>query len=195
MIFPPIRIQQANSHQATNGPFGVDINTGTRYFAAVLLQEVYEARRYMAWYWLPLIPVFVAALFFGIFALSAAPIWMLLAGRQVLPFTSVREDRELFGQALEIAAIEHFYQRPDMAKEYRLQARSMLLETSSYKEKGFWSSIPAIPATVQWSDENASIDAMVDLLKTRAGEAKAYVADNIDSLTEWRPLGDESQGY
>jgi hypothetical protein len=211
MNFPPIKIiNDRSSELAQNTAMGIRIATGTRYFAAVLLQEHYECIRYMAWFWT--YPLLIAtgaiiAHYFGYvipinlslgLAASALAIMMAVA-RGLLPFN--KDASELMGQAVEIAAIEHFYQRGDMTTEYRLQARSMIRMDSSYSQRGYWPDIEKIdPAVFTNADViagtlNASIDAMVALLETKRGNAKSYVDANLKRLTKWRPLGEESKGY
>jgi len=161
-----INIVTSDRDFAQNGPTGIVIHTGTRYFAAVLLQEYYEFWRYAFWFWA--VPVVLGAALgfaFGpLYVLAAVP-FMLLVGRKIIPFNL--HERELTGQAIEIAAIKDFYGRQDMTDEYRLQARSMVRSDSSYKEKGYWPDIPAIDPVVYTNAmavagiSEPSIDAMI----------------------------------
>lgn len=206
-IFPPIKIVTEARHSAQNSLTGVRITTGTRYFAAVLAQEVYEARRFMAWGWLPflmlgalagLLPLEIGPRI-GVFA--SALVWLMLAGKQVVPFRSSREKREVMGQAIELAAIRLIYERPNMESEYRLQARSMVRSDSPYKAKGFWPDIPALDPTVYTNTEalalmdHPSVTAMIALLKEQQADAEAYVRARAKTLIKWRALGEESLGY
>ncbi len=203
-----IKIVENDRHFAQNGPTGITINTGTRYFAAVLLQEWYEFVRYAAWFWgLPAI-FFAAAggAYFAGFgnnvagALAGAGISaMILVSARLLPFNVA--DRELNGQAIEIAAIRYFYGRKGMDAEYRLQARSMIRIDSPYVAKGYWPDVePINPA--EYTNEMAlagiphpSIDKIISMLKAREPFAKRYVLKHWDKLTKWQPLGADSIGY
>lgn len=206
-IFPPIKIVNETRHSAQNSLTGVRITTGTRYFAAVLAQEVYEARRFMAWGWLPffalaalawLLPIEIGQ---RIGVLATAMVWLLLVGKQVLPIRYAQERRELMGQAIEIAAIKLIYERPDMESEYFLQARSMVRNDSPYKQRGFWPDIPAIDPAGYTNTEalalvnEPSIAAMVALLKEQQSKAEAYVTARSAKIAGWRGLGAEDLGY
>lgn len=208
-MLPPITIEKADHHRAQNGPVGVSITTGTRYFAAVLLQEVYEAKRYMAWYWGGALAIagFSAIVHLatgldgqttGITGFAVAAMWMILVGKHVFPFNSWK--RELMGQAIEIAAIRWLYERPDMESEYRLQARSMIRSDGVYAGLGYWPDMRVDP--MQYTNDDAiagtpndAIEKMVALLKDKQPEAADYVWANMALLKKWRPLGDESKGY
>ncbi len=206
-IYPPIRIENSTAHLAQNSPSGVHITTGCRYFAAVLAQEVYEGRRFMAWAWLPFFALCAAAgalpievsQRIGIIVL--ATIWLILVARQAIPFRGMRQRRELMGQAIEIAAIKLIYARPDMETEYYLQARSIIRDDSSYKAMGFWPDIDSISPVGYTNDDalalvpDASILKMVALLKSVAPRAEAYVNANKDKIMSWVSLGDGSKGY
>jgi hypothetical protein len=195
-----IRIIQSERHFAQNGPTGITIHTGTRYFAAVLLQEYYEFWRYAAWFYA--VPVALGASVGFAFGLPYALIGlavMMLVGMKILPFNL--HERELTGQAIEIAAIKTFYGRENMDSEYRLQARSMIRNDSPYKMKGYWPNIPSIDPAVYTNsmaisgEAQPSIDAMIALLKTKAAFAESYVQKHHDKLLKWEPLGAESKGY
>ena len=195
-MFPPIKIVKADHHEAHNGPVGVWITTGTRYFAAVLLQEIYEARRFMAWFWLPTLAFAIAAAVTGIYWIGAAvPVWMLAVGKSLLPTKGMLGQRELMGQAIEIAVIEMLYKRENMNMEYLLQARSMVREDSSYAKKGLWPDIPKIPVSVNFDSGHPSIMTMARRLHAAQPKARAYVLDHIEQLRKWRPMGAESKGY
>ena len=195
-----IKIVKSERDFAQNGATGIVIHTGTRYFAAVLLQEYYEFWRYAFWFWL--VPIIFGAglgLMFGWpYALSALPV-MMLVGLKVLPFNL--HERELTGQAIEIAAIKKFYKRLNMSSEYRLQARSMIRNDSSYKQKGYWPDIPAIDPAAYTNDmaiagvAEPSIDAMISKLKAKAPFAERYVEKHRAKLEKWQPMGEESKGY
>lgn len=195
-----IRIINSNRDFAQNGPAGIVIHTGTRYFAAVLLQEYYEFWRYAFWFWL-VPPVIGAAAGYALglpYALIGVAL-MLLVGRQVLPFNL--HERELTGQAIEIAAIASFYGRKNMDSEYRLQARSLIRKDSPYKHKGYWPDIPAIDPTEYTNDmalagvAHPSIDAMISKLKAREPFASRYVRKHRAKLAKWQPLGAGDCGY
>lgn len=193
----PIRIHNSPAHKASNGPTGIDISTGTRYFAAVLLQEYYEGTRLMAWTWIPFLILSAAAIFLEPYVAALAIIWMIITTQELIPTRRMREERELMGQAIEIAAIFDFYDLPESGQEfeYRLQARSMVRVNSPYTKKGFWPRIPRIPVTVTVLEPNESIDTMVAMLKAKMPEARRYVAKHHKKLAKWRPLGAESLGY
>ena len=191
-----IKIIQSSRHFAQNGPTGITIHTGTRYFAAVLLQEWYEFTRYAAWFYaFPVILGAAAALAFGLpFALLGL-LAMVLVAIRVLPMG--RAERELNGQAVEIAAIKLFYKRENMDSEYRLQARSITRDDSSYS-----SFIGKTISPYEYTNEmaiagepNPVIDAMVTRLKKREIWAESYVKNRWSKLVKWRPLGAESNGY
>lgn len=195
-----IKIVDLDRHFAQNGPTGITITTGTRYFAATLLQEYYEFWKYAFWFYaVPVLVGAAAAFAFGpMFALAGLAV-MLLVAMRVIPFNL--DERELTGQAIEIAAIANFYGRPDMESEYRLQARSMVRSDSSYKQKGYWPKIRPIDPEAYTNamalayEPNASIDAMVKLLKTKKPFAESYVEKHRAKLEKWRPWGDEDHGY
>jgi hypothetical protein len=205
MNFPPIKIvHKPDGQRAHNGPLGVTIETGTRYFAAVLLQEVYEGARQMAWMWLPFFAIIGGAFAIGRPADSLAAIaWLILISAEVVPLRYARERRELMGQAIEIAAIRLFYKREDMDSEYYLQARSMIRQDSSYISKGFWKKIGTIDPAVYTAFDavntkpNPTVDKMVRLLRSVAPKAESYVRKkrNWKKLEKWRSLGAESRGY
>lgn len=195
-----IKIVNSERHFAQNGPTGITINTGTRYFAAVLLQEYYEFWRYAFWFYA--VPVALGASAGFALGLPYALIgvaMMMLVGMKILPFNL--HERELTGQAIEIAVIKTFYGRENMDSEYRLQARSMIRNDSPYKNKGYWPDIPAIDPVSYTNDmaiagvTNDSIDAMVARLKSKQGPAEKYVKRHLPKLDKWRPLGEESKGY
>jgi len=195
-----IRIINSERDFAQNGPTGIVIHTGTRYFAAVLLQEYYEFWRYIFWFWA--VPVALGAglaLAFGPPYALIAVAFMLLVGIKVLPFNL--HERELTGQAIEIAAIKDFYGRRDMVSEYQLQARSMVRSDSSYKEKGYWPDIPSIDPAAYTNTmalagvSNPSIDAMITKLQSKAKFAEGYVKKHNANLAKWRPLGAGDCGY
>lgn len=195
-----IKIVNDKNHFAINNPRGIVIHTGTRYFAAVLLQEYYEFWKYAFWFWL--VPTIIAALAgltlgfpYALIGLST----MLLVSLRVLPFNL--HERELTGQAIEIAAIANFYGRQNMDSEYRMQARSMIRKDSPYKLRGYWPDIPAIDPN-EYTKEMAiageshpSIDKMIERLKKKAQISEAYVQKHWAKLVKWRKMGDESQGY
>jgi hypothetical protein len=197
----PIRIKQdRNSHKAQNGPLGVNIATGTRYFAAVLAQEVYEASRYMAWYWLPTILFAVAAFLIDPMIGIAAPIWMLLVGRQWVPTLAKLERRELIGQAIEIACIRDFYGRKNMASEYALQARSIIVSTSSYAKKGMFKTLIIEPDEYTPQDAvnskfHASIAVMIALLRAVDSEATQWTWKYEKEIRSYMPIGEYDRGY
>ena len=172
-MFPPIKIVKASHHEAHNGPLGVRITTGTRYFASVLLQEVYEGRRFMAWFWLPTLAFVIAAVITGIYWIGAAvPVWMLAIGKSLLPTRGMLGKRELMGQAIEIAAIDILYGRKNMEMEYLLQARSMVRDDSGYAKKGLWPDIPKIPVSVNFDSGHPSIEEMARRLKAAQPKAR-----------------------
>lgn len=195
-----IRIVRSDRDFAQNGATGIVIHTGTRYFAAVLLQEYFEFWRYAFWFWvMPMVVGAAAGFSFGLpFALVALPL-MMLVGLKVLPFNL--HDRELTGQAIEIAAIALFYARENMDSEYRLQARSLVRRDSPYKAKGYWPDITAIDPAIYTNAmaidgvPNPSVDAMIDRLKDKAAFAERYVQKHRAKLVKWKPLGEESKGY
>lgn len=195
-----IRIINNEKHFAQNKPTGIVIHTGTRYFAAVLLQEYFEFWRYAFWFY-AVPPLVGAAAGFALglpYALIGLGL-MMLVGMKVLPFNL--DERELTGQAIEIAAIKTFYGRENMDSEYRLQARSMIRNDSPYKIKGYWPDIPAIDPVSYTNDmaisgeAQRSIDAMVALLKTKAAFAEKYVQKHRANLLKWEPLGAGGKGY
>lgn len=195
-----IRIINSDRDFAQNGPAGIVIHTGTRYFAAVLLQEYYEFWRYAFWFWLvpPVVGV-AAGYILGLpFALIGLAI-MMLVGLKVLPFNL--HERELTGQAIEIAAIKLFYKRADMQGEYRLQARSLIRFDSPYKAKGYWPDIPAIDPVSYTNDmaiagvSELSIDAMLVRLGEKTSFAEKYVKRHWSKLEKWRYFGEEDKGY
>lgn len=195
-----INIVNSERDFAQNGATGIVIHTGTRYFAAVLLQEYYEFWRYAFWFWLvpPVVGV-AAGYILGLpFALIGLVI-MMLVGLKVLPFNL--HERELTGQAIEIAAIKLFYKRADMQGEYRLQARSLIRSDSPYKAKGYWPDIPAIDPVSYTNDmaiagvSEPSIDAMLVRLGEKAPEAEKYVKRHWSKLEKWRYFGEEDKGY
>lgn len=195
-----IRIINSSGQKAQNGPTGITIETGTRYFAAVLLQEYYEFWRYAFWFWV--VPVVIAAaagFFLGLpYALIGVAV-MLLVGRKILPFNL--HERELTGQAIEIAAIKVFYGRLNMDSEYRLQARSLIRKDSPYKAKGYWPDVPAIDPAAYTNEmalagvSEPSIDKIISKLKAKAPFAERYVKKHWEKLRGWRTLGEESHGY
>lgn len=195
-----IKIVKSQRDFAQNGATGITIHTGTRYFAAVLLQEYYEFWRYAFWFWLvPPVLGAVAGLTLGLpFALIGLA-FMMLVGRKVLPFNL--HDRELMGQAIEIAAIKLFYGRSDMAGEYRLQARSLIRSDSPYKAKGYWPDIPAIDPMLYTNEmaiagvSDPSMDAMLVRLGEKSHAAEKYVRKHWSKLEKWRPMGEEDRGY
>ena len=203
-----IKIIKNDRHFAQNGPTGIRVHTGTRYFAAVLLQEWYEFTRYAFWFWA--IPVtFWAAAWAG-YALglddalcgalaAAGTLFMLAVTLRLVPFNLA--DRELTGQAIEIAAIKLFYKRSDMESEYRMQARSMIRSDSSYVSKGHWSDVEPVNPTLYTNEDarmgthHPSIEKMVSRLKARQPFAERYVRANMDKLEKWGPLGAGGLGY
>jgi len=203
-----IKIIKNDRHFAQNGPTGIRIHTGTRYFAAVLLQEWYEFTRYAFWFWA--IPItFWAAAWAG-YALglgdalcgalaASGTLFMLAVTLRLVPFNLA--DRELTGQAIEIAAIKLFYKRSDMESEYRMQARSMIRSDSSYVSKGHWSDIEPVNPTLYTNEDarigthHPSIEKMVSRLKARQPFAERYVRANMDKLEKWGPLGAGGLGY
>lgn len=205
MNFPPIKIvQNPNRENAHNGPTGVTIDTGVRYFAAVLLQEVFEGARQMAWMWLPFFAIIAGAFIAGQHIYSiAAIVWIMLVAFEAIPLRMFQEKRELMGQAIEIAAIKLFYKRENMETEYYLQARSIIRQDSSYVQKGFFKKIGTVNPSEYRSFEavdlkpHPSVESMVELLKSVAPEAEKYVLKkrNWKKLEKWRPLGAESKGY
>lgn len=192
-----IKIVNNERDFAQNGPTGITINTGTRYFAAVLLQEYYEFWRYAFWFWVAPAAIAVAGYFIYPLLSLASLILMVLVGSKTIKF----EDREAMGQAIEIAAIKVFYGRLNMDSEYRLQARSLIRKDSPYKAKGYWSDIPAIDPSAYTNDmaiagvSEPSIDKMISKLKAKAPAAERYVKKHWDKLRSWRTLGAESKGY
>ena len=205
MNFPPIKIvENPNRENAHNGPLGVTIDTGTRYFAAVLLQEVYEGLRGMLWMWMPFFAIIAAAFLLDQPMYSiAAIVWLMLVAFEAIPLRMFQEKRELMGQAIEIAAIKLFYKRENMDTEYYLQARSIIRQDSSYVTKGFFKKIGTVdPSAYRAGDAvkmkpHAAVEAMIALLKSVAPEAEQYVLKkrNWKRLEKWRPLGAESKGY
>ena len=192
-----IKIVNSERDFAQNGPTGITINTGTRYFAAVLLQEYYEFWRYAFWFWVAPAAIAVAGYFIYPLLSLASLILMVLVGSKTIKF----EDREAMGQAIEIAAIKVFYGRLNMDSEYRLQARSLIRKDSPYKAKGYWSDIPAIDPAAYTNDmaiagvSEPSIDKMISKLKAKAPAAERYVKKHYVKLEKWRPMGEESKGY
>jgi hypothetical protein len=191
MIFPPVRvIQDRSRYLAQNGPFGVRITTGVHDFAAVMMQEIYEGRRYMVWYWLPAIAFAVLAALTRPEIAFLSVVWMLAVGRNWLPIGLDR--RELMGQAIELAAIRLFYPPRDMDLEYRLQARSLLVTTNSYKRKGMFKGLPAVdPSEVRPGETNASIDRMIEWLKTLDREATAWLYGNRKTFERYYMMENE----
>lgn len=192
-----IKIIESDGEKAQNGPTGITIETGTRYFAAVLLQEYYEFWRYAFWFWVAPAIIAVAGLLIYPPLAALSLLLMVLVGSKTIKF----EDRETMGQAIEIAAIKLFYGRLNMDSEYRLQARSMIRNDSSYKAKGYWKDIPSIDP-LAYTNEMAiagasepNIDKMISKLKAKAPAAERYVKKHWDKLRGWRILGDESKGY
>ena len=195
-----IKIIKSDRDFAQNGATGIVIHTGTRYFAAVLLQEYYEFWRYAFWFWLvpPVVGVAAGYTLGWPYALIGLAV-MMLVGLKVLPFNL--HERELTGQAIEIAAIAKFYGRKNMDSEYRLQARSLVRNDSPYKKKGYWPDIPAIDPASYTNNmaiagvANTSVDAMITRLKTKEPFATRYVKKHYVKLEKWRPMGEESKGY
>lgn len=203
-----IKITKNDRHFAQNGPTGIRIHTGTRYFAAVLLQEWYEFTRYVFWFWG--IPVALWAAAWGGYALGlddalcgalavSGVAFMLLVTMRLVPFNLA--DRELTGQAIEIAAIKLLYKRPDMESEYRIQARSMIRSDSPYVSKGYWSDLDPVDPSIYTNEDarmgtyHPSIARMVSRLKARQPFAERYVRANMDKLEKWKPLGADGLGY
>ena len=203
-----IKIIKNDRHFAQNGPTGIRIHTGTRYFAAVLLQEWYEFTRYVFWFWG--IPVALWAAAWGGYALGlddalcgalavSGVAFMLLVTMRLVPFNLA--DRELTGQAIEIAAIKLLYKRPDMESEYRIQARSMIRSDSPYVSKGYWSDLDPVDPSIYTNEDarmgtyHPSIARMVSRLKARQPFAERYVRKNMDRLVKWKPLGADGLGY
>lgn len=203
-----IKIINKDRHFAQNGPTGIRIHTGTRYFAAVLLQEWYEFTRYAFWFWG--VPVALWSSAWAGYALglddalcgalaASGTLFMLAVTLRLVPFNL--EDRELTGQAIEIAAIRLLYKRADMESEYRMQARSMIRSDSPYVSKGYWSDVEPINPTLYTNEDarmgthHPSIEKMVSRLKARQPFAERYVRANMDKLEKWRPLGAEGLGY
>jgi hypothetical protein len=210
MIAQPmlIKIIKNDRHFAQNGPTGIKIHTGTRYFAAVLLQEWYEFTKYLFWFWG--VPVALWAAAWGGYALglddalcgalaAAGTLFMLAVTLRLIPFNL--DDRELTGQAIEIAAIKLFYKRPDMESEYRIQARSMIRSDSPYVAKGYWSDVQPIDPNLYTNEDarlgtyHPSIASMVSRLKARQPFAERYVRKHRAKLQKWMPLGADGQGY
>lgn len=197
----PVRIVEDRSrHKATNGPLGVSITTGTRYFAATLAQEVYEGQRYMGWYWSGVLLFALLAGFihpaFGVGAL----LWATLVGRHQLPTRANRERRELMGQAIEIAAIRKIYGRPDMLTEYRLQARSIIRVDSSYKQYRMFQGFDLDPnaytnADIMAGATHPQVEAFILVLLSFDEAATKWVDANADWIIAAMPLGDDSHGY
>ena len=203
-----IRIRDDARHYAQNGPTGIRIQSGTRYFAAVLLQERYEFSRYLFWFWgVPMAfwCVAIGAWWWGgdrdhaMVLASAGVLFMLCVALRLLPWNLA--DRELDGQAIEIAAIRLFYNRADMEGEYRMQARSMVRADSPYVAKGYWRDVMRVDPQF-YSNEDAKagvvhpgIERMVAMLKSRQGFAERYVRSNMAQLQRWRPMGAEDCGY
>lgn len=203
-----IKVIDSDRHFAQNGPTGIKISNGTRYFAAVLLQEWYEFVRFAAWFWG--LPAFVWALAGASYFLGGADqvtygllatglVLMLLVSMGIVPFD--RDERELNGQAIEIAAIQHFYGRKAMESEYRLQARSMIRSDSPYVLKGYWPDVEPIDPNLYTNADamtgtyHPSIERMVHRLKAREPFAKRYVLANWNKLEKWAPLGPGGLGY
>lgn len=203
-----IKIINNDRHFAQNGPTGIRIHTGTRYFAAVLLQEWYEFTKYAFWFWG--VPVALWASAWAGYALGlddalcgalavAGTVFMLAVTLRLIPFNL--DDRELTGQAIEIAAIKLFYKRPDMESEYRIQARSMIRSDSPYVAKGYWSDVQPIDPNLYTNEDarlgtyHPSIASMVSRLKARQPFAERYVRKHRAKLQKWMPLGAEGQGY
>lgn len=203
-----IKIIANNRHFAQNGPTGIRIHSGTRYFAAVLLQEWYEFTRYLFWFWG--VPVALWAMAWCGYALglddalcglvaASGVLFMLAVSVRLIPLNL--DERELNGQAIEIAAIKLFYKRSDMEGEYRMQARSMIRADSPYVAKGYWRDVePVDPAA--YTNEDAivgkyhpSIERMVLRLKARQPFAERYVKKHWAKLEKWKPLGADGLGY
>lgn len=199
-----IKIIKSDKHFAQNGPTGIRIHTGTRYFAAVLLQEWFEFIRYAFWFWG--VPVAIFAVSGGLYAYGiklalwgvlAGVAFMVLVGSKTIKFA----DRELNGQAIEIAAIKLFYERKDMESEYRLQARSMVRSDSPYMRKGYWPDIEPVDPNIYANTDaingtyHPSIERMVSWLKAREPFAERYVKKHRTKLEKWKPLGPEGLGY
>ena len=203
-----IKIIDKDRHFAQNSPTGIRINTGTRYFAAVLLQEWYEFTRHLFWFWC--VPVAFWASAWAGYALglddalcgalaASGTLFMLAVALGLIPLNL--DERELNGQAIEIAAIKLFYKRPDMESEYRMQARSMIRSDSPYVAKGCWSDVEPVDPNLYTNEDarlgtyHPSIARMVSRLKARQPFAERYVRKHRDKLEKWRPLGAEGQGY
>jgi hypothetical protein len=210
MIVQPMltKIIRNDRHFAQNGPTGIRIHTGTRYFAAVLLQEWYEFTRYAFWFWG--VPVALWAAAWGGYALglddalcgvlaAAGVAFMFAVSVRVLPLNL--DDRELTGQAIEIAAVKLFYKRENMDSEYRIQARSMIRSDSPYVAKGYWSDVEPIDPNLYTNEDarmgtyHPSIEAMVVKLKSRQSFAERYVKAHRTKLAKWKPLGEGDRGY
>lgn len=193
MIFPPVRIIEDRArYRAQNGPFGVVMTTGVNDFAAVMMQEIYEARRYMAWYWLPAIALAIVAAFTHPAVGALAVAWMLLVGRQFIPFAKSLDRREMMGQAIELAAIQLFYPLRNMELEYRLQARSLLLSTNSYKRKGMFKDLPAVDrADLAPGQENDAVREMVRRLKALDREAAEWLYSNRKTFERYFKMENE----
>ena len=203
-----IKIIKNDRHFAQNGPTGIKIHTGTRYFAAVLLQEWYEFTKYLFWFWG--VPVALWAAAWGGYALglddalcgalaASGVAFMLAVTLRLIPFNL--DDRELTGQAIEIAAIKLFYKRENMESEYRIQARSMVRSDSPYVAKGHWSDIDPIDPNLYTNEDarmgtyHPSIERMVWRLKLRQPFAERYVKAHWADLIKWQPLGEGDRGY
>lgn len=203
-----LKIIKNDRHFAQNGPTGIKIHTGTRYFAAVLLQECYEFIRLAFWFWGVPVALWAAALVgyaLGLDnalcgALAAAGVaFMMAVTLRLIPLNL--DDRELNGQAIEIAAIKLFYGRKDMASEYRMQARSMIRSDSPYIAKGYWPDIDPIDPNLYTNEDarmgtyHPSIERMVSRLKLRQPFAERYVKAHWKHLVKWQPLGEGDRGY
>lgn len=199
-----IKIIKSDRHFAQNGPTGIRIHTGTRYFAAVLLQEWFEFVRYAFWFWGVSAAIFAVSgglyaygIKLALWGVLAGVAFMVLVGSKTIKFA----DRELNGQAIEIAAIQHFYGRKAMESEYRLQARSMIRSDSPYVLKGYWPDVEPIDPNLYTNADamagtyHPSIERMVHRLKAREPFAKRYVLANWDKLEKWAPLGVDGLGY
>ena len=203
-----IKVIDSDRHFAQNGPTGIKISNGTRYFAAVLLQEWYEFTRYAFWFWGVPVALFAAALSAYALRLDIAlcgalaalgTVFMLAVALRLIPLDL--DERELNGQAIEIAAIKLFYGRKAMESEYRMQARSMIRSDSPYIAKGYWPEVEPIDPNLYTNADaitgvyHPSIDRMVSRLKARQPFAERYVKKHRAKLEKWKPLGPEGLGY
>lgn len=108
-IYPPTFVSDDSQWVAQNNPWRIRMSTAVTPFSAIWAQEAYEGRQNFSWIILPLILLAVLALLFSPFIFILWPIWIVVYGSKFGPIRAMREQRELKGQSIEIAARNIFY--------------------------------------------------------------------------------------